>query len=30
MEKALNQFQRLAKIEPKNNIEDLLYITGDT
>ena len=30
MEKALNQFQRLSKIEPKNNIEDLLYITGDT
>lgn len=30
MEKALNQFQRLGKIEPKNNIEDLLYITGDT
>ena len=30
MEKALNQFQSLGKIEPKNNIEDLLYITGDT
>ena len=30
MEKALNQFQRLVKIKPKNNIEDLLYITGDT
>lgn len=30
MEKALNQFQRLVKIEPKNDIEDLLYITGDT
>lgn len=30
MEKALNQFQRLVKIEPKNDKEDLLYITGDT
>ena len=30
MEKALNQFQRLVKIEPKSNIEDLIYITVDT